>query len=308
MSEERHTERPDSDQSVLRDGDNDRLSDAERRELLVEIKLLERKVERLHDEFAHARQTRHYRAAVGLALVGLVAGSGGLIFPASRTALFTLAVTGLFGAVLTYYLTPEQFIAASVGERIYTATASVRDELVADLALTDVALYVPVKQASSESFAAVRLFVPQHRDYRVPPESSLGSPIVVTDDHRSRGISMRPSGAALISEFERTLSDGLATDPASLAAQLRDGLVEDLELVDSAVVEHADQIESVTINVRDSAYGDVTRFDHPISSFIATGFAEGLEKPIRLETAIADDSNTEYLITCRWSEDAVYEH
>lgn len=292
-----------SDRAVERDGEpNDTAADRE--ELAARAELLERENRRLRDRIARTRRTSHHRTALGLAAVGVVAGVGALAFPASRTVLFALAGTGLFAAVLTYYLTPERFIAAAVGERVYAATASTGDELIADLGLTDVALYVPTADVGDESFAPVRLFVPQHRNYAVPDADALDSALVVSDDERGRGVSLLPTGAGLFREFETSLAGDLAADPATLAAQLGDALVEDFELVDSASVEYDAETDRVTVAVIGSAYGPVTRFDHPVASFVATGLAVGLQTPVRLEAVDADDERGRYLVTCDLSDES----
>ncbi|MGA9402004.1 hypothetical protein [Haladaptatus sp.] len=58
-----------------------------------------------------------YPIISGVADNGALVAVGGLLFPTSRTVLFALVGTGLFGAVLIYFLTPEQFVSAAVGER-----------------------------------------------------------------------------------------------------------------------------------------------------------------------------------------------
>ena len=296
---------PDRERS---DGDRDRdgswAADADRDDLAARVELLERENDRLREQYARTRWTSHHRAALGLAAIGVVAALGALILPASRDILFGLAGTGLFVGVLTYYLTPERFIAAAVGERVYESTATAGEELVADLGLTDVSVYVPSAGTAGESAAAVRLFVPLHRDYVVPDVSDLDAPFVVTGDERGRGLSFPATGASLVRELQLTLGGDLAADPETLVAQLRDALVEEFELVDGVTVEFDETDDRVTVGVRGSAYGPVTRFDHAVASFVAAGLAAGLDAPVRLETVATDGSAGEYLVTCDWSDDA----
>ena len=280
-------------------------TDTEHADIAARVELLERENERLRDQYARTRRASHHRAALSLAAIGVVAALGGIVFPATRGILFGLAGTGLFVAVLTYYLTPERFIAAVVGERVYESTATAGEELVADLGLTDIAVYVPSAGTATESFGGVRLFVPLHRDYVVPDGSELDAPFVVTGDERGRGLSFPPTGASLLRELQLTLDGDLAADPETLVAQLRDALVEEFELVDGVTVEFDEADDRVTVGVRGSAYGPVTRFDHPVASFVATGLAAGLDAPVRVETVETDGSQGEYLVTCDWSDDGV---
>lgn len=235
--------------------------------------------------------------------IGALSGISGVLFTAAQEILFAFAATALFGAVLTHYLTPEKFIAASVGERVYDAgTATVGAELISELGLQDSSIYVPSASTDRASSVPVRLFVPQHRNYDLPEAAALESLFVVTDDDRSRGVSLTPAGGGLVREFESTLTDDLATEPDELAAQLTSALVENFELAASATVEYDADNRRVTVGIQESAYGPVTRFDHPIASFVATGLAKQLDAPVRVETTAADGDQADYLITCRWGE------
>src|SRR5699024_5189946 len=110
-------------------------------ELAAQIDVLREENQRLREEYARARRTQYRRTALALAAVGLLATLGGVALPDSRTVLFALGGTGLFAAALTRYLTPEQFISASVGEGIYGSLAATEAALVAELGLQDERLY-----------------------------------------------------------------------------------------------------------------------------------------------------------------------
>ncbi|ELY42706.1 hypothetical protein [Natronorubrum bangense] len=261
-------------------------------ELAAQVELLTEENHRLRQEFVQARQSRYRSTAVGLAAIGIVAALGGLLFPDTRDVLVALGATGLFGAVLTYYLMPSQFIAADVGERVYTAAmtnlASISDEL----GLRENRVYVP-----GETVPA-RLFVPQHAEYSIPDDRS--GPIVVDDD--SRGLFLEATGAELFREFERALTGEVGTEPAVIASQLTDGLVEQFELAQSADADIDVANGRATIAITGSAFGSLDRFDHPIPSFLAVGFAAGLDRPVTLEVAAGDD-RADWLVTCRWSSE-----
>jgi len=189
-------------------------------ERTAQIEVLQEENQRLREEYARARRTQYHRTALALAVVGVVAALGGVFFPTARTVLFALGGTGLFAAALTRYLTPEQFISASVGEAIYGSLAETEADLVAELGLQDDRLYLPGPDTASGS--SIRLFVPQRTDYELPQPSALDSVFVLTDDEAERGVALHPSGGPLFEEFRRTISGELADDVGTLATQLGD--------------------------------------------------------------------------------------
>lgn len=277
-------------------------------ELAAQIDLLAEENRRLRREYARARRSQYRRTALGLVGLGLLAVGGAAVFPEARTVLLALGATGLFAGLLTYYLTPEQFIPARVGERVYAALAANGAVLAADLGLADERVYVPTGDPDDP----VRLFLPQHEDYEVPDGDALGDVFVVTGDERARGVSLKPTGQALFGEFERALAGPLSDDPGTLAEQLADALVEQFELVDSTRVDAAVDDEGedgdgrggdrVTVGVSGSAYGAVDRFDHPVASVLATGLVHGLDAPVAVDVTPGDD-RTDYLVTATWTRE-----
>ncbi|MFC6733686.1 hypothetical protein [Haladaptatus sp. DYSN1] len=279
--------------------------DREYEDLLAQVELLEHDNRRLRAEYVRARQASHRREALWLLLIGAVAAATGVLYPESQQVLFALAGIGLFAAVLTYFLTPEQFIPASVGERVYAAFGVSGATLVADLGLQDTTVYVPVPDATAP-FAGVRLFVPLHPDYEVPPPQALESAIVATATEAERGLALYPTGAALFREYEATVRRGATDTPAGLAEQFCETLENDFELVSRATPDQDVEAGRITIGVKGSVYGPVDRFDHPVASFIGTGFAVKLNRPVVVETTPAGGRRVDYLVTCRWEpgEDA----
>lgn len=281
--------------ATLTERDEPTESDREASDLRAQLELLERENSRLREAFARARQTRYRRAATGLALVGLVAVAGGLAFPAVRDVLFGLGAVGLFGAVLTYYLTPERFVAAETGERVYDALSETEAALVGQLGLTDERVYVPTAGSPP-----ARLFVPQHADYEIPAFETE-SPLVVTENDRERGAGFVPSGAYLFAEFERTLAGPLADNPTEAVSQLGDGLVEGFELAESFEADVDDADGRASVRVTGSVFGGADRFDNPLASFLAVGLARALGRPTRVE--LTDDGDDGFVVTVRWSAD-----
>lgn len=266
-------------------------ADGDRR---ARVELLEAENRALRAAHARTRQARYRRTAAGLAALGVVAVAGALLFPGARAVLFALGATGLFGGLLTYYLAPERFIAASVGEATYEAHADAVEALADELGLADARVYLPPDDATDP----VRLFLPQHADYAVPDDAALASTVVVPDDPGARGLALHPTGAPLLRELRATLSGPLADEPRRLADQLADGLVESVELAESATPEVAEG--RVTLAVAGSAYAGATRIDHPVASLLGAGLAVGLDRPVAIEATRADDDRADVLVTARW--------
>lgn len=264
-------------------------------ELAARVELLEAENRRLRAEYARTRRSQYHRTAIGLATIGAVAVLGGIAFPAGTTVLFSLGAIGVFAAILTYYLTPERFVAATVGKAVYAAHAENGDAVVSELGLSGQYLYVPLENPNR----AATLYVPQVEDATVPSESALDAVFVVDEDGQ-RGVSLRPAGGALFVEFERTLADPLADDPGSLADQLADGLVEVFELADGVDPELSTDGTQCVFGITGSALGSVDRFDHPVDSFLATGFAVGLDRPVEM-TVTRGDERFDHRVTCSWT-------
>lgn len=260
-------------------------------ELLARIERLEVENNRLRTEYARARQAKHRRTAIALVIVGSLAVLGGVAFPDTREILVAIGATGVFGGILTYYLAPDRFVAAAVGEHV-TATAATNAAAISTaLGLREEFVYLPGGDA-----AASRVYVPQYPEYE-PPAIDDG-PFVTDPD--ARGLLLEAAGDGLVREFERSVSGTASSNPATLAVQLADALVEGLELVDRADPDVDDG--RITVAVAGSAFGPVDRFDHPVASFLAVGVARALETPVTLE--VAEREGDEWLITCRWAEEA----
>lgn len=270
-------------------------------ELRARIDLLAAENRRLRREYARARRSQYRRSALGLFVVGAVALAGAALFPVTRDVLLVVGSIGVFAAVLTFYLTPERFVPASVGGGVYEARAETGAALVAALGLTATRVYVPTGDGADAEQPAW-LFVPQHQEYEIPPVDALERPFVVTDDERRRGVSLAPTGGALFTEFSRALSGPLAETPRPLSDQLADALVEQFELVESIGVEVDTEGKRITVAVSGSTYGDVDRFDHPVVSFLGVGMAVGLDRPVVTDVAAGDD-RSDHLVTVRWEVD-----
>jgi hypothetical protein len=272
-------------------------------DLAVELAALREENRRLRAAYRQAQRTTYRRTALGFVAVGVLAALGGVVFPDARTVLFALAGTGLFAGVLTYYLTPERFVAAGVAHDVYGALADAGDRLIDELGLAAHRLYVPADDSQT-----AWLYVPQRDAYDRPDADALGSLFVLGEDDRSRGVSLRPTGAALFETFAETLAGPLADDPGPLATQLGDGVVEQFELATSvrADVSRVDEEASdaagdrvvVSFGVSNPTIGSLERFDHPVPSFLAVGLARGLDASVAVETTPAEGDRADYVVTC----------
>jgi hypothetical protein len=250
-------------------------------DLAAQVELLREENRRLRAEHARARRSRYRRTALGLAAVGLLAVGAASLFPGSRETLFVLAATGLVGGVLTYYLTPERFVAAAVGEAAARTHADGLAAVAADVGLSDERVYVPGPGGR------VRLFVPQRSPFSVPEDPAPG--FVVTEDPAGRGLVVEATGEALFGEFERTLDGPLGEDLPTVADQVAEGLVEGFELLDRATLETDGR--TLRLGVDGSALGPVDGFDHPVASFAATAVARALSEPVSVRVVAGDDRN-----------------
>ncbi len=261
-------------------------------ELRAEMRVLREENRRLREAYAHSRRTSYRRTALGLLLVGGVAGGGASLFPAVRQVLLALAAVGVFGAVLTYFLTPERFVAASVSERVYAAQSQTVADAVDELGLSDARTYVP-----TDGPTPARLFVPGNEDDPLPDAEALEDVFVVADG--TRGLSLRPTGGGLFREFRRALAEPFGETPEAAVQQLTDALVEDFEMASGTAVDTDldGAPRRATVRVFDGAYGRGEGFDDPAASLLAVGLARAVEAPVSVDTATDDDA---LIVTCRW--------
>lgn len=287
-------------ESADEQSDDAERTDAERAEdLRAQVDLLRAENRRLREEYRRARQAGYRRTAIGLGGVGAVAVLAGLLFPAAREVLFVLGAIGVFGGVLTRYLTPGRFVAAETGERVYAAHADTLGALLEQLGLDDTHEYVPV---AGEPPA--RLFVPQHREHDRPDDDALEHPLVVGDRGDERGVSIVPAGGTLFREFESSLAGSLGSDPGTVVEQVADALVEGFELARTVDPDVDTAGGRATLSIGGAVYDDADLPDNPLGSLLAVALAEALSTPVRLETG---RSGEELVVTCRWDANSVDE-
>lgn len=266
--------------------------------LRAQLELLREENERLRREYTLAKQTRYRQTAIGLVGIGIIAVLAGVVFPVERTVLIALGATGLFGGLLTLLLTPERFVAASVGERTYAALADNFDRIAGALGLQDDRVYLPVARDGTTS---VHLFVPQHAEYELPDADALSSPFVIPANDRARGLAVLATGDRLREDLGRAVPGEFATDPVLLVEQVADGLVEQFELAESITTEVGDG--QATLGVTGSVYGELDRFDHPIPSVVGATLSNQLDTPVTVSVRQAEDERADVLVICEWTLD-----
>lgn len=278
---------------------------ARHEELAAQVDLLAAENRRLRELVADAQRSRYRGTAIALCGVGIGCGLLGVVLPAASTVLFALAGTGVFGGVLTYFLTPERFISADVGQRVYTATAESFERLCSELGLSDRRVYVAAEtetetetetatQAPTESW----LFVPQTQETAIPEPDAFESTLLVEDGHR--GLSVRPTGSGLFAAFNNSLTEPLGTTADTVCAQLSDAIVEDFELAQTVEYDTDPDNGRASLQLTEALYGAGNRFDHPIVSLLAVGLATGLEKPVETEVTATEPLS----VTLRWEPSA----
>lgn len=263
--------------------------------LRAELAVLREENDRLRSAYAAARKTQHRRTALGFAVLGFVAVAASLLLPGARDVLLALGGTGLFAGLLVVYLSPERFVAASVGRDVYGAMADNEQDLVTELGLSETRVYAPIGESGR-----VRLFIPQHADYALPDDDELTDLLVVPGRETARGIALRPTGAPLVDEYEQSTAGTVAADPAVLAEGLAEALVEQFEVLDSVSVDS--EPGRVTVAVSDSAFGPINGFDHPVGSVLAVGLARAVEEPVELAVRTSEGARTDWQVTCRWGD------
>lgn len=242
-------------------------------DLKAQLHVLREENRQLREEYLRAKRANYRRTAVGLILLGLVGVAGGLLFPDARDVLLALGGTGLFAGVLTYVLTPEQFVPASVGSRIFRSLVRDRTAIVSELGLSGSEVYVPGSEP--------RLFVPHHDTEQLPTEDALTNFFVVPEDDACRGISFHPTGSALLTELEENQPESVGTTPSRIASHAGDAVVELFELADGIGYDVEADGGRVTFEVDGTRYGPGSSLDNPIVSFLGVALATGLEVPVR---------------------------
>lgn len=275
----------DEEPSVGADGDE--LSEREA-ELVAELEVLRSENERLRREYRRATRVTYRKSAMALFGLGVLALLGAAAFPAVADVFIALGGVGCFAGVLTYYLTPERVLTASVGQHVFDAVRANTSRLVDELGLQETAVFVPRDDT-------VRVFRPQHPAFNIPEE--LDRLFVVADDPTQQGVALDTPGAGLFEEFERGLAGPYADDVTAAADQLAEALVEQFELAAHVSPDSEPADSRVIFGVSDPALTPLDTVEHPISSFLGTGIARNRDQPVDVSIRTGDDRYDAVVVT-----------
>jgi hypothetical protein len=263
------------------------------------------------------RTSSRYRlTGLGLVVLGTGATIGAALVPDAplQELLVAFAGAGLFGGVLAYWIRPDATADVDPPERVYAAFAATGDALVDDLGLGDRRVYVPGDDAP-DGFAPVYLAL-AHSERSIPVAGSH-RPVFdrgqrdrrqVREDDQGASVhgsvvTVYPTGAALFDGYESVSTAELASDPVELGDQLTTGLVRGVELAGSAEADVDALAGDAEIDVQRPSFGALTRFDHPVASFLGVGFALGLDAPVTVRTLRVGDHA--FRVVCEWETTAL---
>ncbi|SEL38469.1 hypothetical protein [Haloferax larsenii] len=263
--------------------------------LAARIDELEAENQRLRAESRELRQVRYRRVALGFAVVGVLSFVAGWYLPASQTVLFGLGGVGLFASLLMVSLVPTDIVAAPTASHLRAAHAATVEGLVSDLGLHRTTVYVPTPSERPE-IADVRLYIPQHREYEVPSPPALHDVFVVTEDERNRGVSLPPSGGALLVALDRD-EDVPLLDADEIVERLPDAIVEGFELANGVEIDADIDAGRISVSVSGSALEDAELLDHPVGSLVASALARALGTEV---TLTVETDTEEPVFVCRW--------
>lgn len=247
-------------------------SDQITEELRTQIAVLREENQRLREEYSRARKASYRRSASALLGVGCIAVLAGILLTGVRDVLIVLGAIGIFGGILTWYITPDRVLTVAVSESVYQAAAANGDRLREELGLQSRTIYAPTE-------TSVRVIVPQHQSFEVP--ESISS-LFLTADGSSRGIALTPTGVALVAEAKQMQQANPSQSLLGAVQQWGDAVVEQFEIADAVTVAESSSENRVVVSVDGSSFGDLTEFDHPVVSVLGCGLAETQESPIEV--------------------------
>lgn len=239
--------------------------------------------------------------AAGLALGGLVATAAGVaatettaLDAALGPVLLSIGAVGIAGGLLTWGLVPRAVVPSATARRVHRAMADNRDALLSVFDLSEDLVYVPTGRDPSETpEEAVRLLALS--ESAAPPATVDPDQTVLGSGPSNRGVSLRPSGAGFLTRFYRDLAEDPGEEPELLSEQLADAAVESFDLARRVQVAAETEGETVVFRVRGDAFGTVER-DTPVGSFLASGLAVGLERPVSMRVETEEQAT---VVTCR---------
>lgn len=220
--------------------------------------------------FTSILRDRSRLTSIVLVLIGVVSVASIQYYPAFRQFLIVTGVVSFITGLVVALLSKQELISAPLAGRLI------------QVSLDNIEAVAPGTDAMGAVF--------EPRDD--------GITLVLTPDETARSdapstysqhdeLSLTPVGAALLDPFEDALSGQLATEPASLAAQVTEAVVDVFEFAELMTYEVSDA--SIQFTIRDVAIGDITRVTHPIPSFVGTVLSKGLGERVRVTVRTESD-------------------
>jgi hypothetical protein len=212
------------------------------------------------------------------------------IEPTDDSLYLLLALSGtlLVGGVANHVLAAGRDLPLAVTASTAAAAGTTVESLLAQRDLDDRRVYLP-----PTADRGPRLVVPDGE----------GDPIAHAErafDDQTAAIVVTPTAAEMVTRFREHRTDAVATDATHHVDALCDGVtaVYDLAADASGTVDGRD----ATVSVRGCPLGEPERIDHPVSSFLATGLAAALDRPVELSEVRADGGEQAYAFTVelRW--------
>lgn len=231
-------------------------------------------------------------------LLGGSAAGGAVLYPNLQEVLLAVGYTFLFGVLLVGILSNQQYIQTSVHEAVVGDLLRNERAVVDSWDLQRTHVYIPRHSGP----VPATLFIPKHPDFEIPPESALDSLFVVSETPKQEGITLVPSGAQLYEEFAATTGRELSDTPAALASELTDGLVELFEIATGATTDVDRDV--VVCDIGLNAHGNQPEMNHPVVSFLGTGLAVGLDRPVVVDSQTTTGGQYDLVVEFRWVETA----
>jgi len=231
-------------------------------------------------------QSQKYTVMGVLLLLAAILFTIALSFPVYRQTFIALGVVGIFGSVLLYLVTPEQFLSADVTRCVESVRGHNLAWIVDRHSASRQARYVPTTDGT-------KLYFPEFAGDETPdlteiePGSGQGDSV--------SGIVLKPSGEPFL-QLVMAEAGGLPQSNTETIDLLSTAIVSQFGLAEGATVESIDD-DHATIEVSGSIFGDQSDLDHPIVSLFATGFANSSGTEVQPTVTTTADGNL--LITLR---------
>jgi hypothetical protein len=248
---------------------------------------------RRKSEQSQARGKRRQWRKIALAVLLLASINmlvAAFLYPANQTVLLALGGTGLFLGLLVVAMRPER---DGLDESVFRVVGQNNAGIVRELDLEDVHVYVPSADTSAH------LFVPRQAGFEVPHGDDR--PVTIDTDPGFRGgLTLYPTGSALLVRFEEIHPSPIPEEPEELARHLCEALEDGFEIAETAHPDVDASSGRATVTLAGTAFGPVDQFDHPVRSFLGVGLAVGLGIPVSVESVTETGEDSEFEVRYTW--------